>query len=299
MIDVENKALPYTVDNDLAIYCFGSRRRQGASPSVLFMPGPHRFENPGTSTAQALIRGFVRLGHQVISFDPPGSEYSTRPCNLGMQEMHECANEALERVMVAKAGGETVIGVGHSMGGMAMLAFALDYPERIDRLILICTGSGGLAYMTAPGALWNPSHRCFFKLAILGILHMLIPSLAIQKMMMNFINHHSYVNQQYVPYDQIEWLDWFRSKRGHSSDWHAIARKLDYSKRLRELTMPTLVIGARHDVQFPLSCSQELHNDIPNSRLVILEHSGHFPFIDEPTEFWEAVAAFLTEARET
>jgi len=289
-MDVDSiKILPYRVHNGLAVYRFG----MSDAPAVLFMPGPHRFQNPSESTAQSLIRGFVRLGYQVVSFDPPGSGYSTRPCHLSMTEMHDCANEALG-IAVGDSDGK-VIGVGHSMGGMAMLAFTLDFPQRIDRLILVCTGSGGPAYMKARGALWNRSHSSFFKLAILGILHMCIPNLALQKHMMNFINRHSYVNPRYVPHEKVEWRDWFHWKRGHSSDWHCIARKLDYSGILNEVEVRTLVIGTRHDVQFPLSCSQELHQGILNSKLAILERSGHFPFIEEPIEFWDTVAAFIKQ----
>ena len=298
-----SRQLPCRIYNGLAIYRF-VQKRAGATPRVLFMPGPHRFQNPSTPTAQSLIDGFVnQLGYEVISFDPPGSGNSTRPCRLGMQEMHDCANQVLLEISmpalvdVDSSRNEKVIGVGHSMGGLAILSFALNYPDKVDRLVLICTGSGGPAYMKAPGALWNQSHPAFYKLAILGILHILIPSLAFQKMLMNFINRYSYICPNNVPHDKIEWLDWFRWKKGHSSDWHPIARKLDYNERLSEIKIPTLVIGTRHDVQFPLACSQELHRNIPNSQLAIFEHSGHYPFVEEPIEFWEAVSNFLARCK--
>ena len=234
----------------MAIYRFGCE--DASHPAVLFIPGPHRFGNPGESNAQALIRGFVELGNQVISFDPPGSGFSTSPCNLSMQEMHDCANEAWNVVIGRSV---KVVGVGHSMGGMALLAYALDYPSCTERLILIGTGSGGPASMTASGALWNTSHPAFQKTAILGTLHMLIPNLALQNSMMNFLNRHSFDNPSHIPYDPIEWRDWFRPQRGHSSAWHNIAQKLDYSERLQEIKVPTLVVGARHDVQVPFVCS--------------------------------------------
>ena len=42
------------------------------------------------------------------------------------------------------------------------------------------------------------------------------------------------------------------------------------SEQLQEIKVPTLVVGARHDVQFPLVCLQESYHDIPNSQLFIL-----------------------------
>jgi pimeloyl-ACP methyl ester carboxylesterase len=86
---------PYAVHDGLGAYRFGSGR------PVLLMPGPHRLEQPGYRSADALIAGLTRLGCQVITFDPPGSGHSTRPARLGMPEMHQCADEALEMVGVA------------------------------------------------------------------------------------------------------------------------------------------------------------------------------------------------------
>ena len=89
----------------------------------------------------------LELGNQVITFDTPVSGYSIRPCHLSMQEMHDCANEALNVVIGRSV---KVVVVGRSMGGMALLAYVMDYSRGTERLILIGTGSGGPAYMTAP-----------------------------------------------------------------------------------------------------------------------------------------------------
>jgi len=124
---------PYRIHNGLAVYRFGR-----GSP-IFLMPGPHRFQRPGYRTADALINGFVRLGYQVITFDPPGSGYSTRPARISMAEMHRCSQEALEVCQVF----EPVGGVGHSMGGLALLAYAIDCPARFNRLALIGIQSTG------------------------------------------------------------------------------------------------------------------------------------------------------------
>jgi hypothetical protein len=79
----------------LAVYRFGSGQQ------VLLMPGPHRFQQPGDRTADALIAGLTQLGRQVITFDPPASGRSTRAARLGMPEMHQCADEALDVCGVA------------------------------------------------------------------------------------------------------------------------------------------------------------------------------------------------------
>ena len=95
------------------------------------MPGPHRFARPGLPMTDALIDGLTALHRQVITFDPPGSGGSTRPANLSMREMHDCADEALD--VCGVVGG--VDAVGHSMSGLALLAYAIERPGRVRRLV--------------------------------------------------------------------------------------------------------------------------------------------------------------------
>lgn len=279
---IAGKPQPFTVHGGLAVYRFGSGR------PVLLMPGPHRLEQPGYRSADALIAGLTRLGCQVITFDPPASGHSTRSAWLSMSEMHQCADEALE------VGGVTgsVDALGHSMGGLALLAYAIEQPVRISRLVLVGTGSGGPAYMRAPGALWNPSHPAFGRLALLGILHILWPRLGPQKMMLNFIQRHSFYDPSRAQPERINFRDWLRPKRGRT-DWHRIARKLDYAPRLDEIEAPTLIMVGCHDPQYPPSASEELAAGIPDARLLYFEHSGHYPFIEEPEPFWAAADGFL------
>jgi uncharacterized protein YjlB/pimeloyl-ACP methyl ester carboxylesterase len=273
---------PYAIHDGLAVYRFGKGR------PVLLMPGPHRFQQPGHRSADVLIAGLTRLRHQVITFDPPGSGRSTRPARLGMPEMHQCADEALE--IGGTAG--PVDALGHSMGGLALLAYAIERPARISRTVLVGTGSGGPAYMRAPGALWNRSHPAFWRLALLGMLHILWPRLGPQKMLLNFIQHYSFHDPSQAQPEPINLRDWLRPKQGRT-DWHRIARKLDYAPRLREIEAPALILVGRFDPQYPPSASEELATGIPNARLVYFEHSGHYPFIEEPVPFWEAVDDFF------
>ncbi len=272
---------PYTLKDGLAVYRFGE------GEPILFMPGPHRFQKPGDRTADMLIAGLMKLGRQVIIFDPPGSGQSTRLANLSMEEMHLCADEALELCEVDYP----VDAIGHSMGGLAMLAYAIEHPVRIKRLLLIGTGSGGKAYMQSPGALWNRSHPAFWKMALLGIVHNLWPKLAPQEMMLNFIEYHSFYDKSWCNPQSIRWWDWLRPRQGRT-DWHRIARTLDYTPRLNRIESPTLILCGRHDPQYPPAASEALASEIKNARLVYFEHSGHYPFIEEAKAFWAAVEDF-------
>jgi proline iminopeptidase len=70
-------------------------------------------------------------------------------------------------------------------------------------------------------------------------------------------------------------------------------RRLAYADRLGSVSAPTLVLVGRHDPEAPLPASGQLFRGIPDARLVILEDSGHYPFVEEASHFADAVDAFL------
>ena len=280
-----NPPEPYAIHDGLAVYRIG-----GGQPALL-MPGPHRFQQPGDGTARPLIEGLTALGRQVVSFDPPGAGRSSRPARVSMAEMHDCADEALAVCGVSGP----VDAVGHSMGGLVVLAYTIERPEHVRRLVLIGTGTGGRAYMTAPGALWNRSHPQFWRLATLGILQMVWRRRAPERILNDFIHRQSFVDQRRAPSTSLALGDWVRPRRGRT-DWHRIASRLDYGPRLGSIKVPTLTLCGRHDPQYPSACTEELAAGIRDSQVVWFEQSGHFPFLEESETFWPVVGNFLSAA---
>ncbi|MFF0478505.1 alpha/beta fold hydrolase [Streptomyces sp. NPDC004284] len=68
---------------------------------------------------------------------------------------------------------------------------------------------------------------------------------------------------------------------------------VDDRAALKGLELPTLVVVGRHDVICGPRWSQELHELIHGSRLVVLENSGHLGHIEEPELFRDAVLDFV------
>src|SRR6266568_4919330 len=64
---------------------------------------------------------------------------------------------------------------------------------------------------------------------------------------------------------------------------------------LHEISCPTLLLVGRDDFICPPSQAQLMHARIPHSRLVVFEHSGHFPWIEEPALFIQTVKAWLEQ----
>lgn len=68
----------------------------------------------------------------------------------------------------------------------------------------------------------------------------------------------------------------------------------DLVDRLKEIQVPVLVTVGRHDWITPLEASEELAAHLPNSELVVFEHSGHSPQLEEQALYLQTVRGFLS-----
>jgi 2-hydroxy-6-oxonona-2,4-dienedioate hydrolase len=64
-------------------------------------------------------------------------------------------------------------------------------------------------------------------------------------------------------------------------------------RRLRKL--PTLIVWGQQDAIVPLSAGEAYHQAIPGSRLVVLDHCGHHPEMEQADEFVRLVQEFLQD----
>lgn len=69
----------------------------------------------------------------------------------------------------------------------------------------------------------------------------------------------------------------------------------DWRELVCKITSPTLILHGLEDL-LPLGSSAEWAALLPNARLVVFEHSGHYPYLEEPERFFEVVEQFLAKA---
>jgi proline iminopeptidase len=63
--------------------------------------------------------------------------------------------------------------------------------------------------------------------------------------------------------------------------------------QLDTVTVPTLILHGRHD-PIPLASSEAAARSL-RARLVVLEHSGHVPYVEQPDTLFRAIRTFLAQ----
>lgn len=71
------------------------------------------------------------------------------------------------------------------------------------------------------------------------------------------------------------------------------ATTMDLRPHLKKITAPTLVIVGRHDFITNVAMAEEMVKHIPNARLEIFEHSGHYALVEEPEKFYRVIKEFV------
>ncbi len=76
--------------------------------------------------------------------------------------------------------------------------------------------------------------------------------------------------------------------------WESLG-DFDLLQRVEQVDCPVLILHGRHD-PIPLEASEALARALPDARLVVLEQSGHVPYVEEPDTLFREIERFLETA---
>ncbi|WP_420477157.1 3-oxoadipate enol-lactonase [Noviherbaspirillum sp. ST9] len=165
---------------------------------------------------------------------------------------------------------------GLSLGGITGMRLALDFPERIDRLVLCNTA----AFIGPPGN-WTARAE---KVRAEGM-GAIADAVVTRWLTPDFAEGHA---------DLVTGLRRMlvaTDAEGYAANCCAV-RDADLREEVRHITAPTLVIAGSGDVPTPPSDAAYLAATIPGAQYVELE-AAHISNLQQPVRFTAAVLAFL------
>jgi pimeloyl-ACP methyl ester carboxylesterase len=182
---------------------------------------------------------------------------------------------------------DKVVLVGNSYGGTLAVQAALAQPERVEALILV----DAALYVQEEMPAW---------LLELPQVRRLGPLFARQLGQSEAFIRQTYLNPDQINnermnlttiHTQVE--DWDVALWEYLRAWGVDMP--DLATHISNIQQPTLVITGDSDAVVPVSDSQQLDSELPNSELVILPSCGHVPQEECPEAFEEAVDAWLSQ----
>jgi pimeloyl-ACP methyl ester carboxylesterase len=228
-----------------------------------------------------------KLGY-VIAYDRAAFGFTERPTEWQVNPYGIEGQLQVIDDLISKFGqNKEVFLLGHSAGGSIAASYAVDNQDRLDGLILFAP-----AVLTSGGSpSWLNWVYSVPQLDHLGPL--LVSTIATNGLDLLYT---SYFDESKVT-DEIlaGYTSPLKIEGWEQAFWefNRAPRDSDISKRLSEITSPTLVITGDTDKVVTAADSINVSQIIKNSELVIIKNAGHLPNEESPVEFAEAVSSFI------
>ena len=251
----------------------------------------------GPGTGAAFLGDLAGLDEvaTVVWLDPRGTDGSTAPADA---DSYKLGHYAADIEAVCRALGlDRVALLGFSHGGMVAMRHAIDHPERLTKLILLDTAPVldevslqrvSTAMDRRQGEPWYPEVRRLIDADQVAATdaQAMADLLAILPM---YFHRWDDVAQQFV--DELGGAS-MHARVGTS--WAQEQPTMDLRAELAQIRTPTLVVVGEDDFICDLTAAREMADSIPGARLEVIAEAGHFPWVEQPAAFREAVDDFLT-----
>ncbi len=183
--------------------------------------------------------------------------------------------------------------VGHSAGTTLAMAYAVQFPDYLAGLLLIGPPAGSL--VKEPSDIDELIERRRSEPAF-------DVAIAAKNIGPDLSNDAAFNAWQQVvaPTGYASWGD-KEQAHARAGYWNLAANRAyfsvdppsDFATRLREVTVPVLVVVGSDDCATGVAPVKALTKIFPQGRIVIVDHSGHYPWIEQPIAFRQAVDPFI------
>ena len=251
---------------------------EDATPIILI----HGFISSNSIWSHVLLP-LAQRGFRAIAPDLPGYGYSEKPAdaNYSIAEQARAVIGLMDGLRIKKA-----IIVGASYGGAVAATMALDYPDRVHKLIMI-------------GAVTNDDakKKLLLRVSCLPLIGDIATPLFLgsrwilrQRMQAMYRRMQKPINEKMVAsrHHLLAAANTHRAMIRTARAWSA--NRIEREASL--IRQPTMIVWGDQDDHFPLDNAFRLRDAIPNSKLIVFRNCGHLPPAEHPEKFVEAVAEF-------
>ena len=228
-----------------------------------------------------VLQPLAKAGFRAIAPDLPGYGYSDNPpdAQYTIDEQARAIVGLMERLEIPKA-----VIAGASYGGAVAATMALDYPERVEKLILV-------------GAVSNDDakKKLLLRLSCMPLIGDVTTPLflgsrwILRKRMEDMYRRMGRpVSEKMVAsrHHLLETANVHRAMIRTARRWSA--NRIEREAAL--IRQPTLLVWGDEDSHIPIENAFRLRDAMPNAKLIVFRNCGHLPPAEQPQKFVELVA---------
>ncbi len=258
---------------------------RGTGPVLVLIHGMSSKVEHWLGFDQELAKDF-----RVITFNHRGFGDAARPSTWTMtiEQLADDVLNILDQLQVEKA---HLFGI--SMGGMVAMAFGLQHPHRCASLTIVNSSIGSHLNRLAP---YRIQHLASTAKQLIN------PSLRIgfwERRVSLFLGRHQTDKERQALAATL--LEINRAQKSRLSNrlkqFLAISR-FSCEERLKEISVPTLIVKSTHDHIVPPSHSDFLARTIPGAELIVIENGGHVPVFDRADEVRDILVRWVARIEE-
>jgi proline iminopeptidase len=271
----------------------------GSGDPIFFLPG-----GPGNSHdyMQANFGQYYKT-NTVVFFDFLGrgksddakdkSEYSVENDVALIENLRQLLN--FDKISI----------VGHSYGTVPAQAYAIKYPNQVDKLMLISGFHGGAMWQANCDS-YNHYAKTHFpekwkqvdSLRTLGYVSSQEPLKSLYASIpTKYVYYHNTAIKGNAPKDPYRAMaiDVYEAIIGEDGDFDVSGSMIhqDYRQQLKNVTAKTLIVAGRYDGVSTPEFNMQYKTFMPQAQFVMFEQSGHNPYLEEPETFYALFDTFF------
>ena len=255
-----------------------------------------RYLDYGAGPTLILIHGFsgcwqwwlevlpaLGLRRRIIAVDLPGFGHSEPLPSPGQMSTHaEVIAHLADRLKLSD-----VAVAGHSMGGLVTLEMGRTRPDLVSKLILV--NAGGVPM---------PEAQLRIVVRFIGLSSALIANPAVNRAIVRrprargILSKTGVGNFGAMSIDLAGQVIPLMAAPGAADALVAAARAVRETQP-EAVTQPTLLLWGANDPIVTVANAREMERRLPDAKLVLIEGTGHSPFISKPDEFITDVLDFV------